>query len=342
MSQQAQNAQGQRPAQSAQQAELARREQVEMREEAKGMKADALGALRPGNLAEAMRLAEILSDSSFVPKDFIGKPGNVLAALMMGAEVGLAPLASLQGIAVINGRPSLWGDALLGVCRAHPEWGGMEETIDDQRATCVVTRVERIGGRLVPSKYPSEFSREDAKQAKLLEKDGPWKQYTKRMLKLRARAFALRDAFADVLKGLSSAEEMSDVIDVVARDITPREAAAEAAAAAVAPSVEVTVDEPNFKKVGAPVSGAAALREKLSARNAASAPTNKTPSTPPSSLNTERIQAFLDAYRDVDVVDDLAAIKRDLAPVWGTWTEAEQAAVTAAAEAAKQRLQQST
>jgi hypothetical protein len=35
-------------------------------------------------------------------------------------------------------------------------------------------------------------------------------QYTKRMLQMRARAWALRDVFTDVLKGLSMAEEAMD------------------------------------------------------------------------------------------------------------------------------------
>jgi hypothetical protein len=56
-----------------------------------------------------------------------------------------------------------------------------------------------------------EFSIEDAKRAGLLGKSGPWQQYTARMLTLRARAFALRDKFADVLKGLSMAEEAMDI-----------------------------------------------------------------------------------------------------------------------------------
>jgi predicted ATPase len=50
----------------------------------------------------------------------------------------------------------------------------------------------------------------DAKKAGLWGKTGPWSQYSKRMLQLRARGFALRDAFPDVLKGLVTAEEAQD------------------------------------------------------------------------------------------------------------------------------------
>ena len=55
------------------------------------------------------------------------------------------------------------------------------------------------------------FSEEDARRAKLLGKSGPWSQYPERMMQLRARGFALRDAFADVLSGLISGEEAEDI-----------------------------------------------------------------------------------------------------------------------------------
>jgi hypothetical protein len=56
----------------------------------------------------------------------------------------------------------------------------------------------------------SRFSVEDAKRAGLWGKQGPWTAYPKRMLSMRARGFAIRDCFADVLKGLITAEEAQD------------------------------------------------------------------------------------------------------------------------------------
>jgi hypothetical protein len=51
---------------------------------------------------------------------------------------------------------------------------------------------------------------DDAKAAGLLGKQGPWSQYPKRMRQMRARGFALRDVFPDVLKGMPVAEEVMD------------------------------------------------------------------------------------------------------------------------------------
>jgi hypothetical protein len=55
------------------------------------------------------------------------------------------------------------------------------------------------------------FSVVDAKRAGLFTKAGPWQTYPRRMLQMRARSFALRDAFPNVLKGLISVEEALDL-----------------------------------------------------------------------------------------------------------------------------------
>ena len=160
-------------------------------------------SLAPKDLDEAMRFADMLASASIVPKDYIGKPGNVLVALQWGMELGLQPMQAMQSIAVINGRPSLWGDAMLALVKAHPAFEWIKEECDGNVATCTIKR------RGEPEVVQS-FSLEEAKRAGLTGKQGPWTQYPKRMLQMRARGFALRDAFPDALRGVVSAEEARD------------------------------------------------------------------------------------------------------------------------------------
>lgn len=167
----------------------------------------------PTSLKEAMDYAKIIAESELVPKDYKGKPGNVLVAVQMGMEVGLKPLQAIQNIAVINGRPSLWGDAMLALVRAHPAFESIIEEQSETEAVCTVKRKSEPEKTL-------RFSMDDAKKAGLSGKDGPWRNYPKRMLQMRARGFALRDTFPDVLKGLSMAEEARDYIDSEAEDIS--------------------------------------------------------------------------------------------------------------------------
>ena len=182
--------------------------------------------LSPRSMAEALQFAERLADSSIVPKDFMGKPGNVLVAIQWGMELGLKPMQAMQNIAVINGRPSLWGDAVLALVLSSPLCEYVNEYDDNGTAVCVVKRRGH-------EEHVERFGDAEAQKAGLLGKQGPWTQYPKRMKKMRARAFALRDKFADVLKGIPIAEELQDYPTNVERDITPRARPAEIAAAAL-------------------------------------------------------------------------------------------------------------
>lgn len=136
-----------------------------------------------------------------------------MIAIMMGAEVGLTPMASVQRIAVINKRPTIWGDAALGIVRASGLLEDIEETVDDGKATCMVRRKGE------KRDVVRTFTKQDAVLAGLWAKTGPWATYPRRMLQMRARAFALRDVFPDVLGGLYITEELQGGED--ARDVTP-------------------------------------------------------------------------------------------------------------------------
>lgn len=162
----------------------------------------------PTNLQEAMHYAKLISTSTFIPTQFRDKPADILVAVQWGAELGLPPLQALQNIAVINGRPTLWGDAALAVAQQHPAYEWISEKIeeDDKGNMTAVCILKRKGHEA----HRAEFSLEMAKRAGLLGKQGPWTQYPKRMLQMRARGFALRDVFADALRGLITREEAMD------------------------------------------------------------------------------------------------------------------------------------
>ena len=192
---------------------------AEIKNDSKAMM--SYGILNPTNLNEAMQMADIMSKASIVPKDFVGNPGNILIAMQWGMELGLAPLQAMQNIAVINGRPSLWGDAMIGLVRGSGVCEYVTETVEGQGDAMVATcRAKRKN----QAEEVRTFSVEDAKGAGLWGKQGPWKQYPKRMLQLRARGFAIRDTFADVLKGMECAEEQQDIVQHE-KDITPSQQA---------------------------------------------------------------------------------------------------------------------
>lgn len=164
-------------------------------------------SLAPSNMSEAMQLAEMLAGSTLVPKDYQRNPSNIMVAIIWGSEIGLAPLQALQNVSVINGRPSIWGDAALALVRGHPACVSVREGVDGEgdarTGWCEVTRRGEEPQRRT-------FSVDDAKKAGLWGKQGPWQQYPARMLQLRARGFALRDVFPDALRGVITTEEARD------------------------------------------------------------------------------------------------------------------------------------
>jgi hypothetical protein len=157
---------------------------------------------------DAFRFSKMVAASEFAPKDFKNKPESCLLAIQHGSEVGLSPMQSLQSIAVINGRPTIWGDAALALVQACPVCEYVREYMEGEGdSLTAVCEAKRQG---YPSPSVSRFSVADAKKAGLWGKSGPWTQYASRMLQLRARGFALRNAFADALRGLVTAEEAQD------------------------------------------------------------------------------------------------------------------------------------
>ena len=164
----------------------------------------ASGTIKMVSIDELMRFSRWIINSGMAPKG-LPSPEAVMVIIQHGAEVGLQPMQALRGIAFINGRPSLFGDAALAVCMAHPSFEDKAESFDADKvvARCMMKRKGQ-------TEVVRLFSIDDAKRAGLWGKQGPWSLYPQRMLTMRARSWAMRDAFPDALAGLSITEEVQD------------------------------------------------------------------------------------------------------------------------------------
>jgi hypothetical protein len=179
----------------------------------------AVRAIVPQDFEGAWRIANAVVKAGMAPAG-LETPEKAMVAIMHGLEVGMTPMSALQSIAVVNGRATIWGDGAIGLVRGSGKCEWIKERIEGQGdARVAICEVKRKGE---PDPIVGKFSVKDAQTANLWTKAGPWKQYPERMLKMRARAFALRDGFADVLRGLGIAEEVQDVIPVAAAPQPPR------------------------------------------------------------------------------------------------------------------------
>lgn len=204
------------------------------------------GRLEPEDFDGLWRVCVIYCASGIGPQ--VGKYPNrrkltepeMFAVLSFGMAAGLSIPQSLANVYLINDKPALHSDALPALLLASGKCiyrdGYLNEGTELDKDLVAWAEVER---RDIPGmKVRREFSMRDALKAQLLAKDGPWKQYPKRMLLMRARAWAVRDGAADVLGGLSVMEEQEDVVPerriVRSADVSAAQAAVEAVAAEAA------------------------------------------------------------------------------------------------------------
>lgn len=160
------------------------------------------------NVDELFRFAKLVIGSGLAPAS-IKSPEQAMVAIQLGLEVGLKPMQALQNIAVINGKPAIYGDAGTSLVMGSGMLVGRKEHYegqgDDFTAICELRR-KGLADPIV-----GMFSIADAKKAGLLGKKGPWQDYPKRMLMWRARTYAYRDGFADCLAGMTFVEEARDI-----------------------------------------------------------------------------------------------------------------------------------
>lgn len=170
------------------------------------------GILAARDLGEVGTFCELIRRAGMVPRG-MEKQETMQIAVIAGIERGLTPMQALNGVCVINNRPTLFGDTMLALCQRTGEMEDFSETFegtgDDLRAVCVVKRRGRA------SAYTASWSIRMAKAAGLLGKSGPWQQYPSRMLAARARSQALRAVFADVLCGMYAREDFEGDADPV-------------------------------------------------------------------------------------------------------------------------------
>jgi hypothetical protein len=174
-----------------------------------------------GSLDSAVRFAQLLSDADLLPRQFVGKPANVLYAVEYGRTLGITPVAAITGIHVIEGKPS----ASSGLIGALVRQAGHKLRVKSDGMTWATAQIVRSDDP--DFTYECTWNLQRAEQAGLLQiKDGKpfardrngkpatWEKYTAAMLKARAITEVARDACEDVLFGLHyTPEELGAVVN---------------------------------------------------------------------------------------------------------------------------------
>ena len=167
----------------------------------------------PQNLNEALTISGQLAQSDLCPKSFGNRKENVLAAIMMGHELGFGVMQSLSNIAVVNGRASIWGEGVTALIqRAIREEGEgyFTDKVTGEGDKLAVTVISKRKGQ---PEYSFTYTWEDAKRAGLTSKD-TYQKYPKDMLYWKAAGRVSKRQWADVLKGIAIRENMDEMESV--------------------------------------------------------------------------------------------------------------------------------
>lgn len=157
-------------------------------------------------LPAVVDLARSICGTDFVPQALRGNIPATAAAMLYGREIGLPPMTALGNVNVIKGRPGL--SAVI--MRAQVLAAGHELREDD----CTHARCVLSGKRRGTDYWQTvEYTFEDAKRAGLLSQNANYEKNPRRMLRARATSELCELMFADVVRGMSSFEELEEIDD---------------------------------------------------------------------------------------------------------------------------------
>lgn len=161
----------------------------------------------PKTLADVKELASQLAGARTLPEALQKSPADIMAIVMTGAELGLAPMQSIRGLSIIKGKPTLSADAMGALVRSRRDVCGflMLRESTTQRATY---ETQRVGD---PSPTSMSFSVDDAKTAGL--NGDNWRKFPAAMLRARALSAICRAVYPDLLLGVYDPDELAEPRD---------------------------------------------------------------------------------------------------------------------------------
>lgn len=184
-----------------------------------------------GEIGHMIRLAETLAKARGIVPDYLqGNPGNIVAVLLTGRELGLSPMASLRGLHLVKGKVGLDYSTMVALLRRHgyriewPESG-------PERVTLQLTHPDG-------SEHVETWDKARAKTAGLWGQRGPWSSYPETMLRARCVSSAGRAFAGDVLAGVYSTEEAREIARAKGAPMPDGPAEIEAEPVAAHPLVE--------------------------------------------------------------------------------------------------------
>lgn len=159
----------------------------------------------------AQRMANALSSSSIVPKEYQGNLGNCLIALEMSTRLNTSPLMVMQNLYIVNGRPA-WSSqyivAMINSSKKYQTELQYELTGTGEKMSCYAYADDYNGHRVVGPTITMAM----AKAEGWIDKNGSkWKTMPEVMIRYRAASFFGRLNCPDMIMGIYSTDEVIEL-----------------------------------------------------------------------------------------------------------------------------------
>jgi len=167
------------------------------------------------NMAETMKMAEMLAQSTIIPETYRRRPENCFIALDMASRMGLSPMIVMQNLYIIQGKPSFSGSAIAAMINASSKFEDVELVYVGEEGKdswgAYVTGTRRTSGKQIKG---GTVTLAISKKEGWYQKSGSkWQTMPEIMLAYRAYTWFGRVHAPELLMGLQSSEEIYDVIE---------------------------------------------------------------------------------------------------------------------------------
>lgn len=184
-------------------------------------KADGLNVFSDAKSFEtALRMAECLSQSTIVPKDYQSNPGNCMIAIEMASRINTSPMMVMQNLYIVNGRPAWSSQWIIAMINSSNRYKtelqftfGYDEK--DGGLSCQAWAEDYAGHKVVGPKITMNMANAEGWTTKNGSK---WKTMPQVMIQYRAASFFGRMNCPDMIMGIYSKDEVTDMIDMKEND----------------------------------------------------------------------------------------------------------------------------
>lgn len=211
-------------------------EKQELKNEAEGKAIEIFTNMT--NFGNAQRIAQMMAQSTLIPKEYQGNIANIIVALEMSYRMNASPLMVMQNLYVIQGRPSWSAQFVIAginnckkftplsfefkklgtktVAYSYTYWDSnkqkqkkeMQVTIEDMSCRAIATDLR--SGNVVDS--PTVTIEMAVKEGWYTKDGSKWPTMPELMLRYRAATFFGRLYAPELLMGMETTDEIEDAV----------------------------------------------------------------------------------------------------------------------------------